>query len=316
MITSIQRIIKSGFNNFTRQFGLNFAIVFVLMLGLSLFTAVFFTDGAYNHLYDSIQGNVGISVYFNNETETDAILELKQDLEEREDVKEVIYISEEEALERFKAEYAFEENSYSESIANTLEIIDDNPLPASLRIISDQKIDVMEENIVNNYEEIAHFLEKEEYQSIISDMSYYKTEDIIRMLMNVTKKIKMVGYGIAAIFALIVVMIVFSTVRLSIRGFKEEIGIMKLVGASNWFVRGPFIVQGLICGILAAILSAILIANISYFSTPEVLKLTSGFNMFEYFTDNITQILLLQLVGGILISMISNTLAVKRYLNV
>jgi cell division transport system permease protein len=310
MLTVFKRILKSGIVNFKRQFTLNSATIFVLTIGIMMLTSVFFIDGLYNHLYQIIQGRVGISVYFNPEVSTDDILRLQKDLKERPDVYDVVYISKEDALVKFK-----EKHAYDESIIKTLEIIDGNPLLASIRVVAKNDKAIIPTG-KNPYDDIAKFLKGDKYSPMIRQMSYYETENIISTLINTTKEIKIIGFVSSLIFVIIVILMVFSTVRLTVRGFKEEINVMKLVGASNWFVRGPFMVGGFICGILSVILSLILVANISYFATPKMITLTAGFNPFVYFTNNFWLILLMQLFVGIGIAIIANAMAVKRYLKV
>lgn len=310
MLTIFKRILKSGIVNFKRQFTLNSATIFVLTIGILMLTSVFFIDGLYNHLYEIIQSRVGISVYFNPEVGTDSILKLQQELKARPDVLDVVYISKEDALTKFK-----EKHSYDESIIKTLEIIDGNPLLASIRVVAKNDKGIIPTS-KNPYDDIAKFLKGDNYASMIRQMSYYETENIISTLINTTKEIKIIGFGASAIFVLIVILMVFSTVRLTVRGFKEEINVMKLVGASNWFVRGPFMVGGFVCGLLSVILSLILVANIAYFATPKIIALTAGFNPFVYFTNNFWLILLMQIFVGIGIAIIANVMAVKRYLKV
>ncbi|HPM08654.1 MAG TPA: permease-like cell division protein FtsX [Candidatus Pacearchaeota archaeon] len=310
MLNLFKRIFKSGLTNFKRQFALNSATIFVLMVGLTLLTSAFFIDGLYNFLHESVQQKVGISVYFKLETSTDDILKLQQELKQRGDIKDVIYISKEEALQKFK-----DKHSYDDSILKTLEIIEGNPLPSSIRVIAKQD-DSLIPGTANPYDEIAKFLKQDKYSPIIDQMSYYETESIIKSLINLTRDIKFMGLIVAIFFVLIVILMVFSTVRLTVRSFKEEIGVMKLVGASNWFVRGPFMVVGFVCGILAVLFSLILIGCVTYFSTPKIMAISSGFNPFMYFGNNFWKIFFMQLFAGVGIAIFANALAVKRYLKV
>ncbi len=302
MATLTKRIIKTGITTFSRQLGLNSATIFVLTATILLFTFIFFVDGMSNFLFNSFQEKVGISVYFKQEATAEEISALRENLVSKPGIVKVTYVSKEEALEKFK-----ENHQNDEVVLKTLEIVGDNPLASSLKITA---------NSDNDYKNVAAFLAQEENAQIIEKMNYQKTEEIIKKLFAITREVKRIGLLLGLFFGLVVVVIVFSTVRLSIHTLREEIGVMKLVGASNWMVRGPFMVQGILCGSIAAIIALILTIVTTYFSTPSVVTITGGFSLFTYFTSNLLAILAIQVLGGIGMGIIFNALAVKRYLKV
>lgn len=302
MVTLTKRILKAGLTAFQRQLGLNSATVLVLTATILLFTLIFFVDGMSNFLFNAFQEKVGISVYFKQDAVAEEISALRENLSKRPGIVKVTYISKEEALEKFKANHANDE-----VILKTLEIVGDNPLASSLKITA---------NSDNDYKNAALFLAQEGNMEIIEEMSYQRTEETIRKLFTINRGVKRIGLILGLFFGLIVIVIVFSTVRLSIYTLREEIGVMKLVGASNWMVRGPFMVQGILCGSIAGAISLILTIIISYFGTPAVMSIALGFSPFSYFTSNLPAIFAIQILGGVGMGVLSNALAVKRYLKV
>lgn len=302
MVTLTKRIIKTGLTAFQRQLGLNSATIFVLTAMILLFTFIFFVDGMSNFLFNSFQEKVGISVYFKQDTSAEDISALKEEVAQKPGVTKVVYVSKEEALEKFKQNHLGDD-----IILKTLEIVGDNPLAAEIKITADSD---------SSYKSVAEFLAGEENSAIIQRMSYQKTEEIIKKLFAITREVKKIGLIMGLFFGLIVVVIVFSTVRLSIHTLREEIGVMKLVGASNWMVRGPFMVQGILCGSIAAVISLILTIVTTYFATPSVVTITGGFSLFGYFSSNLWAVLAIQILGGIGMGIIFNALAVKKYLKV
>jgi cell division transport system permease protein len=124
------------------------------------------------------------------------------------------------------------------------------------------------------------------------------------------------GILISLILILVSVFVVFNTTRLSINNFKEEISIQRLVGASNWFIRGPFLVQGIFAGILSALLSFLIAFLFCYFLSPKLLLLFEGLNLFKIFSSNLVPLILIQFFAGILLGTIPTLIAIRRFLKI
>jgi cell division transport system permease protein len=116
------------------------------------------------------------------------------------------------------------------------------------------------------------------------------------------------------VLALIAGLVVFNTVRLAIYSNREEIGVMRVVGASNALVRGPFVVEGMLCGAIAAVTSMILAAPALYFVSPYLGIFVPGLNVFQYFSANLVRLLIYELLFGVVIGGASSFVAVRRYL--
>jgi cell division transport system permease protein len=124
------------------------------------------------------------------------------------------------------------------------------------------------------------------------------------------------GILISLILVLISVFVVFNTTRLSINNFKEEISIQRLVGASNWFIRGPFLVQGIFAGIFSALLSLLIVFLTCYFLSPKLSVLFEGLNLFGIFSSNLGILILIQFFAGILLGTIPSLIAIRKFLKI
>ncbi|MDA1337147.1 MAG: FtsX-like permease family protein, partial [bacterium] len=114
----------------------------------------------------------------------------------------------------------------------------------------------------------------------------------------------------------IAVLVAFNTIRLTIYGSRDEIEVMRLVGASNWFIRGPFIIQGVIVGVLATLITTLLFFPVTLFVGIKLQSFAPGFDLFSYFASNLLVIVFLQLAVGVGLGVISSLLALRRHLRV
>lgn len=299
---AFKRIINSGFKNFSRQIGLNMATTFVLAITVILLTSLVYVDGLSKKIFDNLQKQIGVTVYFNIDAPAEQILALRDNVGKLSGVTNVDYVSREDAFKQFSDKY-----SEDPTVSKTIEIVGENPLPASLRIKA---------ATLNDYEEVVKTLGNESYADIVGEISYPRTEDLTRRIFSMAKDMQTVGLVVGVFMALIVMIIVFSTVRLAVHNLKEEIGVMKMLGASNWYVRGPYMIQGFLCGLIAALISILFFSLASYFLSPQFYALSGGFDLFGFFTYNLSTIIWLNLGAAIGMGVIFNYLAVRRYMNV
>jgi cell division transport system permease protein len=300
MITKLSRIVHFGLNNFWRNGLLSTATVaitvlaLVVSLGLVVFNQV--TDVA----IQSVQDKIDISVYFNSGTSADTISNIKKTLESMPEVKEARYISKEEALEIFKKQHQDDD-----SISQAINLVEDNPLEPSLNIKAYEP---------DQYEGIAKTFENPNIKQYVTSVSYYENKPIIDKLSKIIANVNRGGLVLVIFLIVVAGLIVFNTIRLAIYSSRDEIAIMRAVGASNMLVRGPFLVDGIITGALAACLSLIIALPVISFVAPYLDNFIPGLDLFHYFYSNIFFLLGLQLLFGVGISIISSFLAVRRYL--
>lgn len=307
MVTVISRIIHYGFKNFWRNGLLSTATVAIVTLCLIVFAGLIFANATTKNLIGFLEDKVDIAAFFKTTTPEDQILALKTELEKMPEVKSVEYISADKALETFKARHADEE-----SITKSLEELNVNPLDPSLSIKAHNP---------NQYNTIARFFDDENVaQYLDGQPTYSRNPEAIDRLAAIIGSVNRAGLLVTIILSLIAGLVVFNTIRLVIYSNRDEIAIMRAVGASNAFVRGPFIMEGVIIGVTSALLSLILILLavllMPFFYRAEAYFDVSipGFNMLQYFSENFLQILGYQILFGVGLTVLSSLVAVRRYL--
>jgi len=302
MLTLIKRIFKSGWLSFSRDGGLAVATCFIMVMTISLATSLFLLKDVSQFLISAVQEKADISVYFRESASEEDILEVKEKISEIPEVKNVKYVSKEEALESF-----VQRHKDDPILMESLEEVGGNPFLAALNIKAFQ---------ASQYQAVANFFETGTFENLIEKVDYYQRKPVIERIFALTSGMEKAGWIIAIVLAIVAILVAFNTIRLAILNQKEEIKVQRLVGASNWFIRGPFLVQGAISGTLAAIICLLIFTLICWFLSPKIEILFSGLNVWRYFTSNFFTIILIQLAAGIGLGVISSTIAIRRYLKV
>ena len=302
MLTKIKRIIKTGWKEFSRNIGLSMATVFIMIMVISLVTMLFLLKPVSDILIGNVQKRVDVSVYLKEDVNTDQIMELRSELSKIPEVKEINYVSKEEALETF-----IEMHKDDPVLIESLTEVGYNPFLASLNIKAWE---------ASQYEQVANFLESDSFQNLIDKVDYYQRKPVIEKVFALANGVNKVGFFLGIIFGAIAVLISFNTVRIAIHSSKEEISIMRLVGASNWFIRGPFLVQGVIVGFIAVIITLLITFCFSYFLNSKIMSLAPEINLWEIFISNLLILLLIQLATGVGLGIISSYIAVRKYLKI
>lgn len=304
-MTELKRIIKAGFLSFRRNGLVSFAAALVVTITLTFITSIILLQAVLYFSLDNIKNKVDITIYFNTGAPEDKILSLKESIATLPEVSEVSYTSAKEALEIFKSRH---ENDYATIAA--LNEIGTNPLGAYLNIKAKD---------ISDYENIANFLKSDDpvvssSTNIIDKINYHQNKLVIDRLNAIISGAQKLGFIITLILIMIAVIITFNTIRLAIFISKDEIGVMRLVGASKMYVRGPFMVEGIIYGIIATFITIALFVPITYWLGAKMTNFF-GLNMFDYYIANIIQIFIINLLFGVILGIISSSLAVRKYLN-
>ena len=300
MLTVIWRIIYYGFKNFWRNTWPSIATVGTMVIALSVFLGLILFNAMTSKAIELIQDKIDISVYFKNTTSEDDILNIKQSLETLPEVKEVQYVSKDKALEIFK-----ENHKSDETILQAINELDTNPLVASLNIRAKEP---------SQYALIADYLSSQNLSKFIDSLSYSKNQVVIDRLTTIIHNVNQGGFFITLILALVAGLVIFNTIRLAIYSDRDEIAIMRAVGASNAFVRGPYVVGGIIAGLISALISIIIALPLIYGVSPYLKVFIPNFNLFSYFVSNLFQLILYQIIFGVAIGSFSSFVAVRRYL--
>lgn len=255
---------------------------------------------------EQISSKVDINVYMVTTAEEEEVLALKASLESLPDVREVTYVSRDEALAQFR-----ERHKNEEITIQALEELGENPLGAVLSVRAKE---------TSQYEGIAAYLDEKHMAEspdapLIDRINFNKNKEAINKLTNIINTVDRSSYIAMIILICASVLIAFNTVRLAIFTSREEIGVMRLVGASNMFIRGPFIVQGVLYGFISGILALLVLYPVVLWLGP----VTGSFfnlNIFTYFVTNFGYLFFVLVGSGVLLGVVSSTLAVTRYLRV
>lgn len=302
MFISLKRVCRSGWLNFRRQGGLTIATIFILVITILQVSSLLLFHQFSQLLISNLKDKADISVYFKPESSEEDILGIKEKVSKIPEVKDVEYVSKEKALEKFIQQHK-EEPLLMESLAE----LGKNPFLASLSIMAREP---------SLYGQVVDFLEKNSSRQLIEKIDYYQRKTVLEKIAAISKGVGQAEIVFTIVFGLIAVFVAFNAIRLAIYSMREEISIMRLVGASNWFVRGPFLIQGLIAGFFAALIAFLLSLIICYFLSPKIESFFFDINLFRYFLFNFFSILLLQIAVGVGLGALSSIIAMKKYLKV
>ncbi len=297
----IKRIIKTGFINFWRNGWVSLATILVMVITLFVIGSLVFGNALLSYSLEQLQDKVDVTVYFKTDAKESDIFALKKSLENLEEVKSVVYVSQEDALRQFRERHA--DNSL---ILQSLEELGVNPLGASLNIKARNP---------SQYESIARFLDAGVF-SIIDKINYHQNKLVIDRLAGIFDAARNIGMGISLVLTLVALLVTFNTIRLAIYTNREEIKIMRLVGASNRYIRGPYVIEGMIYGLFSSAITMFFFYPITYWLGPLSEKFFVGLNLFEYYLAHFIEIFGLLLFIGVILGVVSSWFAARRYLKI
>lgn len=301
MIT-LSRIIKYGWQSFLRNGWLSVSTIGIMILALIVFEGLLLFNVIGTGAIQSIKEKVDITVYFKSTATEDSILDVKKSLEGLSEVRDVEYVSKELALKEFKERHAGEE-----VIAQTLEELDENPLLASLNIKARD---------LSEYGTIAAYLESPALDGLVEKVNFSQNEVVINRLIALIAAFKRGGIALAAFLAFLAIMVTFNTIRLAIFSNSEQLSIMRFLGASNGFIRGPYIVEGVLYGVIGALISFFIMLPVVGLVSPHLANFIPGVNLSVYIQGNIFSLLFYQVFWGVALGIISGAIATRKYLRI
>lgn len=302
MFIAISRTFKEALSNFFRNGWLSVAAIFILIFSLYIVGLSYVIAMTGNSMIKSTQEKMNVSVYFNSSVTEGEIMGIKTELEKYKEVKSVSYVSSEKALEEFKRD-----NADVPTVMKALEEIGSNPLLASL---------VVQANDPSQYEALSQVIAGSDFKDKISRINYDKNKKIIDRLNNFIAQVKKVGIILGSIFVIISILITFNTIRITIYVHKAEIEIKRLVGASNTFIKLPFIFEGAIYGVLAAALSMALIFATAKFAGTYIAGAGFSGQLVGFYLGNFWVMLGFQAALGVILGVVSSFIAMGKYLKI
>lgn len=302
MLTALLRILKYGLQSLRRNVWLSIATVLVMIFALLVFEGLIIFNVVTNTAVAALEDKIDIAVYFKTNASEDAILETQRALQKVKEVERVEYISRDRALELFR-----ESHKDDPTISRALEELNGNPLFASLNIKAHNPED---------YAAINAYLGSARFKENIEKVSFTQSRLAIERLSNMVNTVERFGFFLTVFLAFTAALVTFNTIRLAIYSNREEIGIMRLVGASNAFINGPYLIEGVFLGVGAALLTLLITWPFIGFSTPYIKNFIPGMDLSQYFSSHFFMLLGYQLLFGIALGVLSSFVAVRRYLKV
>lgn len=306
-VITFRRVISAGAVSFMRNASLAVAAIAVMVVTLTIVLFSVVTSATLNHTISQIADKINISIYLNDNDTSDQRNGLMDQLRQLKQVKSVAYISKDQALAEYKAANA--------NNKDLLQAINEtgNPLPASIQV---DPVDPA------HIDEIQKLLSKPATQALEDPQagtSYSgDRKAAIDKIAHATDVLKQIGIAGVILFTLVSMLIIFNTLQMAIFNRRDEITIERLLGATTWYIRGPFVVESIIYGIVSALISVTII-DLLFVVASSTLQASSlglldiGYAN-NYFYDNFLILLTVQLLAGIVIGAVSSIIATRRYL--
>src|SRR3989344_1698980 len=300
-----KRIIKAGFLNFKRGGLVSFAAVLQIVNTLAVIAMIILLQAVLYSSLNFMKDKVDVKIYITEKTPEDKIMLLKSSLEKLPEVAQVSFTNAEDNLKIFRLRHS---NDYP--TIQALDELPDNPLLATIGVKTKE---------ISQYETVANFLNSDNAlvlgpASIIDHTNYYKNKPVIDKLNLMISGAQKLGFLLTLYLILSSIIITFNTIRLTIFISKEEIGVMRLVGASKMRINGPFMVEGAIYGMIATIITLLIFWPVTVWLGNNMTSFL-GLDMYDYYVSNFLQIFVIILLSGVLLGIISSFIATRRYLN-
>lgn len=304
-LTTFSRIIRTGMVNFVRNMWLAIAAMAIMIITLTIILFSVIVNATFSNTVNQITSKIDVSLYLKDATTPEQTQALVKQLKALPSVARVTYLTKDQALQAYELQNAGN-TQLLQAITAT-----DNPLPATVQI---------KPRTLNDIDQIRNFVDKPANKALQSDPASDSGDRraAIDKITHATNILRKVGVVAVAVFTVISVLIIFNTIQMAIFNRRDELQIMRLLGASTWYIRGPFVVESIIYGVLSAIISILLI-NAVFITASSSLQATS-FGLLDisysqsFFENHYWWLLTVQLALGIFIGAASSVIATQRYL--
>jgi cell division transport system permease protein len=306
-LITLERITKAGAINFVRNITLSVAATAVMVVTLTIVLFSIIANATFNNTIAQINDKIDISIYLKDDVKEDQRNEFISKLETLENVQGTEFVSKDQALENYQRENQ-DNLDLLLAISQT-----DNPLPATIQVKPKDP---------GKIEDIRSVVETSQYKQLQSEETSYSGDrkEAIDKITNATSFFRKAVFTGIIVFAIISMLIIFNTIQMAIFNRRDELTIMRLLGASNWYIKGPFIVETMIYGVVAAVVSlslcnALFVIQSQAFDASSLGLLDIKYAN-QYYSDHFLIFLVMQLVAGMAIGAISALIATRRYLKV
>ncbi len=303
-LVSLYRVFRFAIQNFWRNIWLSLVTVTIVILTLFSLTTLIVINVVFDQAFATVKEQIDIAIYFKKDAPTEQPLLIKQEIAKIDKIKELKLITAEESLQRFK-----EIHQDDSIIQQTLSEFEKNPLGAVLLIKA---------NNLNDYPEILSNIEKMKLENIIEEIDYKDHQKLMAKLKGISDKVKNFGLGLSIFFGAIALLVVFNTIRIGIYTRREEMSIMRLVGATNWFIRLPFLVESIFYAVVGCVFFFLIFYMLIGVINPWLSAFFAeiNFDLFVYFNNNFLSLFGFELIVMIFLNLISSIIAMSKYLKV
>lgn len=304
MLVNLFRTSKFAAQNFRRNLWLSAITIFILVLTLFTISLVFTINLVADQAMNSVKDKIDIDIFFAPSTSESEIIEAQVFLQQMPEVDQVTYVSKEDALERFRSSH-LEDPNIQESLAE----LEENPLPASLVVTAHE---------LDDYRFILSNFEASQFNEFVQDKSFTDYQMVIDKLSNIIRRVYQIGFVLSIFFVIISVFVVFNTIRMATYAQREELGIMKLVGATNAFIRAPFFMEAMFYALISAVITILLFYPTVLLASPYINSFFEGydFDFMFYFNQYVLHVFFLELAVALFLTTVSSMIAITRYLKV
>lgn len=299
-LLSFLRVIKFSLQDLARNIWLSLVTVIIIVLALASVNLLLVVKVLGSAAVSAVKEKIDISLYLKSDAEETRILILKNKISQIDSVKEVAYISRQAALESFRNKH-----KNNPEILQALLELGRNPLSPTL---------VVKPKNVDNYEDLIVGLNRIDDQ-LIESKNFDDNKAMLAKINNITDKAGRAGLAVSSLFILITILVVYNSIRVAIYTHKREIGIMKLVGASTWFIRAPYLISGLIYAALGSAAIIMILYPFLNFFQPYLEVFFAGFrvNILEYYNNNFLTIFGLEFLAITAVNFLASLVAVGKY---
>lgn len=303
MLISLYRAAKFSLQDVARNVWLSIVTVIILILAFFSINLLLSVQVISKAAIDTVRDKIDVSLYMKTDTPESEILALRAQISAIENVREVNYISKQQALEDFQVRH-----KNNPDILEALRELDANPLSPSL---------IIRPNDVTRYDSLIAELNRIS-NPIIESRNFDDHKLMLEKINTITERVNQAGFAVSLLFIFITLLVLYNTIRVAIYTHRSEIGIMRLVGASDWFIRLPFIVSSILYTLVGILFTTVLFYFFLNLLQPylETFFLNYDFNIISYFRSNFIQFFALEFVGAALINIIASLVAVRKYSNI
>ena len=293
-INTVEYFVREVIHSLRRNNWMSVASIGTVAVSLFIFGMFLMLVMNMNKMVDAMESQVQIMVYLEDDFSRDDARELEVDLKKMQGVEKVTFVPKEEAMEKFK-ERLGDQKTLLDALDET------NPLPDSFEVmvVQPEMVKTAAENI-------------EKFEGV--DSAKYG-QDVMEHLFDITRLIRIFGFALMMVLALATLFIISNTIRLTVFARRKEIAIMKYVGATDWFIRWPFVLEGIVMGFLGSLIASVVLRFTYSGITAKIYDTLAFFPLIpeEPFLNYVTMIVV---IGGMIMGAIGSTVSIKRFLKV